>query len=72
MEFVRSLRDWFVDPDGTVLVDFIGRFEHLQRDRSRQPQVLGFVHVTHSTTAERTDDVEMGELLTDHGINRLL
>lgn len=27
--------DWFVDPHGNVLVDFIGRFENLQKDWER-------------------------------------
>ena len=28
----RYQLDWFVDPNGTVLADFIGRFEHLEQD----------------------------------------
>jgi len=28
----RNQLDWFVDPDGRVLVDFIGRFEQFARD----------------------------------------
>jgi hypothetical protein len=28
----RYQLDWFVDPNGTVLADFIGRFERLERD----------------------------------------
>lgn len=28
----RYQLDWFVNPDGVVIMDFIGRFEHLARD----------------------------------------
>ncbi|HEV2209150.1 MAG TPA: sulfotransferase family protein [Verrucomicrobiae bacterium] len=33
--------DWFVDPHGTVLADFIGRFETLEEDWARIARILG-------------------------------
>ena len=33
--------DWLVDPNGNVLVDFIGRYEHLQRDWATVAARLG-------------------------------
>jgi hypothetical protein len=35
--------DWFVDPNGNVLADFIGRFEHLDEDWAFVTQKLGIV-----------------------------
>ncbi len=37
----RNQLDWFVDPHGNVLVDFIGRFESLESDWTRIAQKLG-------------------------------
>jgi hypothetical protein len=33
--------DWFVDPDGTVLADFIGKFERLDEDWAFVAKKLG-------------------------------
>lgn len=37
----RNQFDWFVDPHGNVLVDFIGRFENLEQDWARIAEKLG-------------------------------
>ena len=37
----RYQLDWFVDPDGKVLADFIGRFERLDQDWAFVAQKLG-------------------------------
>ncbi|HTL54674.1 MAG TPA: sulfotransferase family protein [Candidatus Limnocylindrales bacterium] len=37
----RNQLDWFVDPDGRVLVDFIGRFENIEEDWAFIARKLG-------------------------------
>ena len=37
----RYQLDWFVDPNGNVLADFIGRFEQLEKDWDSVAQKLG-------------------------------
>ncbi len=37
----RYQLDWFVDPNGVVLADFIGRFEHLAEDWASVAKKLG-------------------------------
>jgi hypothetical protein len=37
----RNQLDWFVDPDGVVLVDFIGRFEQIEADWAKIAAKLG-------------------------------
>ncbi len=37
----RYQLDWFVDPNGKVLADFIGRFEHLEEDWAFVAEKLG-------------------------------
>ncbi len=37
----RYQLDWFVDPNGNVLADFIGKFERLEEDWARVAQKLG-------------------------------
>jgi hypothetical protein len=37
----RNQLDWFVNPDGEVLVDFIGRFERIEEDWSKIAAQLG-------------------------------
>jgi hypothetical protein len=37
----RYQLDWFVDPHGNVIVDFIGKFENLDSDREKVSKRLG-------------------------------
>src|SRR5262249_62324181 len=42
------------------------RIEELERDRSRQVEILRFEHVAHAPAAKESDDVVMRDLFTDH------
>ena len=41
--------------------------EELERDGARQAHVLRLVHVAHAAAAEAADDIEMRNVLADHG-----
>jgi hypothetical protein len=41
----RYQLDWFVDPNGNVLADFIGKFEHLDEDWAFVAQNLGIAEM---------------------------
>lgn len=53
----RYQLDWFVNPDGEVILDFVGRFEHLARDWSQVSQRIGLAaslpHLNESGSGRR-------------------